>query len=78
MAIIPIIIPIENNCIIQAGRKFCESGGVTWRELGVALLCAVFWAIVIGWLLLEKDNPIVAAMVFISPLIAMIIFGGSK
>jgi len=74
--IMPIVIPIEKECIIQDGIKYCETGDVSMQIVSIGFIMAMLWAGLIGWLLLEKDNTWAAIGVLLAPFILMAIFGG--
>lgn len=79
--IAPIIIPISHvekvNCIIENNTQYCESKNMTKQELGYGLIVItllILWSM--SWIALwiEKDEPILALIVFFAPIIIVIIY----
>lgn len=55
-----VIVPVEKDCIVQAGVRYCEDKPLTPEELGYGLLALVILGL-IGWawfagLFLVSDN----------------------
>lgn len=72
MTIMPIIIDSTKECIIQAGKKFCEDTTVAPREFAILTLLALAWLSAIMYCLIEARNPVLAFLIGILPLLIML------
>ena len=83
---VPIIInnTRERECILQDGRKYCETVDATPQEAGFMLLTVlglVAWIFFAGWLAVERDQGWLALAVVVIPVVVialgLILFGGT-
>lgn len=59
MAVTTVIVPVNTtrDCIVEAGKKYCESGDGSLAVLGVIIICSVALVVYLdflSWLYLTK------------------------
>lgn len=72
----PVIIPVERNCIIEQGTRYCESEKVTKEQLGVLIIGTI---ILVAWMFsimyfLSEDNEGIAMLILFVPIITLLIY----
>lgn len=78
---VPIIIPITNtsvrDCIIEAGKEYCESSPADPKMIGIVLLCLVvfgLWSALMMWVsdkFFNESIGFIMATVFGLPLLVI-------
>lgn len=72
----PIVIPVERNCIIEQGTRYCEQAPISKIELGIILLSIILitaWLVSVMYLYYEERSTI-ASIVFFTPIIILLIY----
>jgi hypothetical protein len=72
----PIVIPVERNCIIEQGTRYCESKAVTKEQLGIIIIgTIIFFAWIFSIMyFLSDDNKGIAMLILFVPIIILLIY----
>lgn len=65
----------EVNCIIQDGVRYCENQPLTKegaRGASIVIVVMVLWMLLIGWVAMGLDKPLLAILIFLAPFLLTI------